>query len=381
MISDQKLFSLAKKYGSPLYVYDLDAMAKQVRGLSQAFDGKIDIHYAMKANSHPDVLKKIRKAGGQLDVVALGEILRATECGFKPREIIYSGVGKTSEELEWAITHKIKFINVESLPELKKIAEIAKRLQKSVDVSLRLNPNVDVNTHPYIRTGMRDNKFGIELKDLPDALVLIQQSRGKLNLVGVAVHIGSQILDLRPLKEALVKIGAVVRELQKIGCIYFDIGGGLGIDYLGGKGPSYSQYASVVRQSLKLVGLKDVKLVTEPGRCIVGPHGYLVTKVLYVKKASSQTFVIVDTGMNHLLRPALYQAFHRIEKIGGTKAAKMKKYTIVGPICESSDVLGKDRRLPEVFEDDYLVIKDTGAYGRSMASEYNLQPLPKEICV
>jgi diaminopimelate decarboxylase len=333
----------------------------------------------MKANSNRDVLKTVRRAGSGIDVVSGGELQIALEAGFRPNQIIYSGVGKTESEIRLALRKRIKLINVESVPELQLIAKIAKSMRVTAEVGFRFNPDVDARTHPYITTGFRENKFGLDKRALAEYIASFQKNRKWLVQKGLSLHIGSQLSDVSAIKDAIRKAKTVYLDFLKHGhpMGYFDVGGGVGIDYHDGspRPPTFEKYAETV-----LAALGDLKttVLCEPGRALVGPAGVLVTKVLFVKTTRYKTFVIVDTGMHHLIRPALYGAYHRILPAKKTVRKEMV-CDVVGPICESGDFLARNRKIPSVNQGEFLVIGEAGAYGYSMASHYNSHKLPLEI--
>lgn len=377
---DQKraLSELCRNYKKPMYVYDLTQIRRRFKTMSEAL-GSTRLYYAMKANSNLEVLRALKQAGSGVDVVSLGEVRRALEAGFTPQEMVYSGVGKTRHEITEALKLDLHQINVESLPELQRISEIAQSLGKKAQIALRLNPDVDIKTHPYIATGLKDNKFGIELSFIP-GLKEILKSSPSLVLVGVSLHLGSQMLELSGFQDALGKLKKVFLDLQSefSSLQRFDFGGGLGIFYdrsdEAAENKILQVYAQIVQGTL---GDLKCELQSEPGRWLVAHAGILLTQVQYIKKTSAKTFLIVDTGMNHLIRPALYQAEHQILPV--LKKSGQLHCDIVGPICESADFLAKDRVLTSVAEGDFMAILDAGAYGYSMANIYNLQELPEEI--
>jgi diaminopimelate decarboxylase len=333
----------------------------------------------MKANSNRQILKLFKKEGLGVDVVSAGEIKRALECGFKGDDIIFSGVAKTADEIRFALKTRIDIFNVESPQELERIGAIAKKSKSQTQVSFRLNPNVDPKTHPYITTGFRQNKFGMDHSFLPELLRILARYPNALKLVGLDFHIGSQLTDLKPLVEATEKTIKIFRDLRAQGfpLRYFDIGGGLGISYNGEKTINAREYG---RRVEKLLAPLDCEILTEPGRFLVGDAGVLLTRVEYIKKTPYKTFVVVDTGMHHLLRPALYGAKHRILPV--TKSGeRLMTVDVVGPICESSDSLGSNRKMPLPDQGDILAIMDAGAYGYVMASDYNLKEWPEEILI
>lgn len=370
-----------ENYFKPVYIYDRAIVRERVRKMQKALPG-VKMYYAMKANSNLEILKCLREEGCGADLVSGGEALRAMEAGFSAEQMIYSGVGKTKREIREALVANIAQINVESLPELLRIAEIAKTLGKLAKVSLRLNPDVDIQTHKYIATGLKDNKFGMELSLLPELIQVFKKFPKELELQGISLHLGSMMKELSGFQEALKKLIPVYQELKKefVSVRCFDFGGGLGIVYenqdLEGEEKLLQQYAEIALGTLKGLG---AELQCEPGRWLVAHSGVLLTEVQYLKKTSHKNFVVVDTGMHHLLRPALYSAFHKIWALKDS-SAKIKA-DIVGPICESADFLGHDRELASVKDGDFLVIADAGAYGFSMMNTYNLQEPPLEVVV
>jgi diaminopimelate decarboxylase len=377
----KNLKSLLSNYKQPIYVYDLDFIRARFALMSQALQG-VRIFYAMKANSNPQVLRCLKDLGAGADVVSLGEIHRALENGFMVGDIVYSGVGKTRHEITEALKLGIYQINVESLPELERIGEIAKSLNKKAAVALRLNPDIDIKTHPYIATGLRDNKFGMELSLIPELISCLKKNSESLELVGISLHLGSQMMEFEGYQEALEKLKKIYKTLQSEfkSLRKFDFGGGLGIFYdrldLAKEESLLQEYAAITMNSLKEL---HCELQSEPGRWLLGHAGVLLTQVQYIKKTSHKKFAIVDSGMNHLIRPSLYEAFHLIYPVD--KKNNESLFDVVGPICESSDFFAKDRMLGDVQEGDFLAVMDAGAYGYSMASTYNLQDLPVEVCI
>lgn len=377
------LAELAAKAEGPMYVYDLAQIEARMRAMQSAVPGS-RAFFAMKANPHPQVLARLRETGAGADVVSGGEIRRALECGFKPEDIIYSGVGKTEREILLALQLGISQLNVESQPELLQIAAVARRLGKKARVAFRLNPDVDIKTHPYIATGLAENKFGMELSQVVALEKILDEAPDALELVGVSLHLGSQMRELDGLGEGLRKLRPVYEALRlRYPTVQrFDAGGGLGIRYEDDRpdleAGDLKTYAETVRSAL--AGL-DAKIQLEPGRWIVAHAGVLLTKVLYVKTTSQRTFLIVDSGMNHLLRPALYQAKHRMLPVLKIAGRAVGPVDVAGPICESSDFFGKGVELPEMRAGEWLAVADAGAYGFSMASTYNLQDLPTEVAL
>jgi diaminopimelate decarboxylase len=370
----------SQKYDKPVYIYDLEIVKSRFQKMKAALPG-VGIYYAMKANSNLDILRALKTEGAKIDVVSRGEIARALEAGFAPQDIVFSGVGKTVKDLERAIELSIHQINVESAPELLRIAEMAKEKNRKVAIALRLNPNISIDTHPYIATGLHENKFGIELSVLPEIQGILQRHQDQIELKALSLHLGSQMLEFSGLREALQILKKVYKDLQSQfpSLQRFDFGGGLGINYettdLMQEQQDLNSYAKVV-----LAELSELKaeLQTEPGRWIVAHAGVLLAQVQYVKETPYRTFLVLDSGMNHLIRPALYQAHHQIFSLR-LRGSGQKVYDVVGPICESADFFAKERRLAECFQNDFLVIADAGAYGYSMANTYNLQDLPSEF--
>lgn len=377
--------SFVDHYEGPTYLYDLDDIRMRFQKYEDAFAGlKHTIHYAMKANSHPVILKKLAEWGAGADTVSAGEIRKALAAGFKPEKIIFSGVAKTRKEIEFAIDTGIKQINIESPAELARIIEIAKAKRRPTNVAFRLNPDVNPKTHPYITTGFRENKFGMDESFLPDLIAQLKATDA-VKLRGLTMHIGSLLFDLDVLTEAMEKTLAVHHALTKEGFDLdrFDVGGGLGIRYETGDATDelamLAEYGERLKRTVQKHLPPATEILAEPGRLLVGRSGLLVSEVQYVKRAPAKTFAIVDTGMHHLLRPALYQAKHRVLPLEKTETHGT--YDVVGPICESSDVLARNVELPEVKTGDLLAIADAGAYGFSMASAYNSHDLPREIVI
>ncbi len=379
VLPERILSSLARKHGTPLYVYSQQRILDKLTTLQDAFSMPLHVHFAMKANNFPPVLKLLSKNKTGVDVVSAGEINRALECGFKPQKIIFSGVGKSVEEITLALRKEIFSLNVEGPQELERIGLLAKRLRKKAGVSFRLNPNVNPKTHPYITTGFRNNKFGMDKSFLPLLLKTLNKYKKNISLLGLDFHIGSQLTEIAPIEEALVKSIPIYKDLQGQGfpLSHFDIGGGIGISYEGQKTINLNDYAKRLEKHLRPLGCQ---IMCEPGRYLVADAGVLLTEVEYIKKTPFKNFVIVNTGMHHLIRPALYQAYHEIQPLKNTGRKKFKA-DVVGPICESADYLAQDRMLPEVKQGEILCIYDAGAYGQVMASHYNLHPMPREVLV
>jgi diaminopimelate decarboxylase len=377
---DTGIGALAEKYGTPLYVYSKRTFVEHYHKICAAFsDLDTLVCYSVKANSNGAILKEMRAQGSGFDIVSGGELFRVLEIGADPKKIVYAGVGKTSEEIKYALKSNILMFNIESVEELKAINRIAGAAGKKADVALRINPDVDALTHHYVNTGKKESKFGI---DINFALGIYKSAKKmkNINIKGVDMHIGSQITTPIPYLNAVGKIAQFVSGLNREGIKieYLNIGGGLGIIYNEEKPATAEVFAKAVKPYIAGFGLK---IILEPGRFIIGNAGILVTKVIYNKKGRSKNFVIVDAGMNDLIRPALYGSFHKIIPENFKSAAKLSPCDVVGPICESADFLGKDRMLPELASGALLAVRSTGAYGMSMASNYNSRPRAAEVMV
>lgn len=370
---------LSEKYQTPYYVYDFDYITKQYQELKNAFKARKSlISYAVKANSNLSVVKHLADQGSGADCVSIGEVRRALKVGIAKYKIIFSGVGKTDEEIKEALELDILMINVESEAELHRVELIAKELQVEARISIRVNPNVDPKTHPYISTGLHENKFGVDLDTAKRMYIFAKQSEN-LDPIGIHCHIGSQLTGLAPIKEAVNIVADLVRNIKsalKIELKFFDVGGGLGIVYDDEKLIDTYEYAQTVLDAL--FGL-DITVVCEPGRFIVGNSGVFVTKVLYEKINGSKRFVIVDGAMNDLIRPSLYDAYHKIEVLD--KSKNISECNVVGPVCESGDFFAKNIALPETSHNDLMAIYSAGAYGFTMASNYNTRGRVVEIAV
>ena len=374
------LEAIASGVGTPAYVYDARAVRSAYTELDRALAGVPHaLHYALKANSTLAIARLLRELGSGADANSIGEIEVALRAGFDPSAIVFTGVGKTSAELERAIVLGVKTINAESRGELQRIGALARRLGTTACVALRVNPDIDARSHPHISTGLRTNKFGVPIES---ARALFREAAATEGLrpVGVHVHVGSQITSLDPLTSAAARIVTLVQDLLEDGFAldHVDLGGGLGISYDGSSVPSLTQYAAAIVEGVARTGLT---VVLEPGRALVGAAGLLLTRVVDVKEyPGGPRFAILDAGMTELLRPALYNAFHRIVAVA-PRAGEPRPYEVVGPLCESSDIFGRDRLLPPLEPGDLLAVLDTGAYGAAMASTYNRRPLPPEVLV
>ena len=375
------LKELAERFGTPLYVYSAGTIRQRVRAFARAFGGVSHICYSVKANSNLSILRLLAKMGCGFDVVSGGElerVLRADRAAVK--RVVFSGVGKTSAEIEAAIKAGILLFNLESAAEMEVVAECAAKLKRTARIAWRVNPDVPAETHPYISTGLRKHKFGVPIGEARELYAAARKSK-YLQVAGVSVHIGSQITQFAPFRAAMERVAQLVRQLQNDGhrIRYADTGGGLGISYDGPQDFSavITEYADAVMRPLR--DLK-VKVLLEPGRSIIGPAGVLLATVLYRKQNGDKEFVVVDAAMNDLIRPALYQAEHQIIAVQDLSGAA-EIVDIVGPVCESGDFFAHDRTLPTVGAGDVLAILDVGAYGMALASNYNTRSRPAEVLV
>jgi len=372
--------SLAQKYGSPLYVYDFDVITQKFTVLKEAFKARKSlICFAVKANSNLSVLKHIAKLGAGCDCVSIGEVKRALHVGIPKYKIIFSGVGKRDDEIEEALKNDILMINLESEEEMGRVEMIAQKLGVIARISIRVNPNIDAKTHPYISTGLHENKFGVDI-DSAKRMYIHAKNSTSLDPVGIHFHIGSQITEVEPFREAALVLANLVRNLKslKIDIKFFDVGGGVGIQYKDETTIPLYDYAQAIFSALS--GL-DVTLVCEPGRYLVGDCGYFLTRVLYEKNNGFKRFVIVDGAMNDLIRPSLYGAYHEIEVCGKENVQETSLADVVGPICESGDFFAKNIELPSLEHDDLLVVKSAGAYGFTMSSNYNSRSRVAEVAL
>lgn len=370
---------LAEQFGTPLYVYSETALTHAFQAYEKAFSGSQPlICYAVKANSNLSIIKHFAQLGSGFDTVSGGEIARVLAAGGSADKIIFSGVGKTVAEMQFALQNNIKCFNVESLPELDRLNEVAGKMGKIAPISLRINPDVDAKTHPYISTGLKANKFGIAMSDAERAYQHAA-SLPNLKIVGIDCHIGSQLLDLSPLVAACERILLLIDKLaaQGIELQHIDLGGGVGIPYRADdKTPDLASYAQAVE---KLLSGRNLGLILEPGRSLVGNAGTILTRVEYIKHGEEKNFVIVDAAMNDLMRPALYQAFHHIENADENRQDEMLA-DIVGAICETGDFLAQDRHIA-AEQGDLLLVRSAGAYAASMASNYNTRNRAAEVLV
>lgn len=370
---------IVEKEGSPLYIYSKKALVERIRSYRDAFASQPTlVAYAMKANGNLAILSLLAKEGAGIDVVSGGELFRARKAGIPGEKIVFAGVGKSREEIAYALREKILMFNIESQDELDHISQVALEMGTQAPVALRVNPDVDPKTHPYISTGMKKSKFGIPV----ERAVAEYQRASKLpgiKIVGIHQHIGSQLTEISPFRDAFDRLLAFHSELSGAGVrvTHLDLGGGLGIRYRSEEPPTPADLAALVLPRVKDLG---VTLVLEPGRSIVGNAGILVTRVLYRKTTAVKSFVIGDAGMNDLLRPSLYGAHHDLLPVREKKGETIKG-DLVGPICETGDFLATDREMPDYVSGDLIAVMSAGAYGFSMASNYNARPRPAEVLV
>ena len=375
------LKKIAGDFGTPCFIYSHNDLVKNFSEIKNVFASeKRKVFYSVKANSNLSILKVLLELGAGFDIVSLGELERVIKIGAQPEKIIYSGVGKSEEEIIRSLEYGIHCFNVESFSELERINSIATKLNKVAPVSIRINPNIDPGSHEFISTGVETTKFGINLKNMMDAFIYANNEKS-IELLGIDYHIGSQIESLDPFKEAIISVKKIVDQLKEnnINIKLIDMGGGLGINYQNNDAPSLNDFGKTINQVINDNELSDYDFIVELGRSIVGNVGYILTSVEYIKKDSEKNFVIVDAGMDNLIRPALYDAWHEIKPITDNKEQNIL-CDIVGPVCECTDFLGKDRRL-SVQQGDLLIISSCGAYASSMASNYNSRPKPSEIMI
>ena len=376
---DVPIRTIAEKVGTPFYLYSHATLKRHFLIFNEAFEGiERLVCFSAKANTNLAVLKLFESLGGGLDIVSGGELYRGLKAGFSPDKIVYSGVGKRVDEIDYALDTGILMFNVESLEELELIDKRAGLLKTKASVSIRVNPDVDPKTHPYISTGLKKNKFGIDTETAIQAYRFASKLEN-IDVIGIDCHIGSQITEAKPFMEALESLNALIDELKNMGIEirYIDMGGGLGITYNDESPPHPREYARAIVAALKG---SHFKLILEPGRVIVGNAGILVTRVLFRKSGKVKEFVIADAGMNDLMRPTLYDAFHAIEPVVATEN-KTITADVVGPICETGDFLALDRKIPDVKKGDLLVVMSAGAYGFTMSSNYCSRPKAAEVMV
>ncbi len=371
---------IADKVGTPVYIYSYNTLLRHFEVFDAAF-APIEhmVCYAVKANSNLAILRSLAQAGAGMDIVSGGELYRALQAGVPPEKIVYAGVGKTDLEMEYALESGVLLFNVESQGELQLLNRVAGSLGRKARVALRVNPDVDPQTHPYISTGLKQNKFGISI-DKAIEEYRIAAGLENIQVVGVHKHIGSQITEVGPFVDSLEKIIVLIKQLRAMGLDiqYLNLGGGLGITYDDETPPSPKAFAEGIIPLIKELG--DCKVILEPGRVIMGNAGILVTRVIYTKSTHVKNFVIVDAGMNDLIRPSLYNAYHKIVPVQQNKRPEVE-VDVVGPICESGDFLAQERMLPEFHQGELLAVMSAGSYGFTMSSNYNSRPRVAEVLV
>ena len=370
--------NIAEKYGTPAYCYSYEQLKENINNFKKSFKSFSPlICFAVKSNTNVSLIKEISKFGLGADVVSLGELMKALKAGIKPNKIVFSGVGKTTEEINFAINKKILLINAESKSEILEIERIAKKNKKNVNVGIRLNPNVDAKTLSQISTGKKENKFGVDEKVFLELVKYINKSKN-LNLKCLSVHIGSQILDVKPYQNMLKTLDKIIEKTNQ-NFEYIDLGGGMGIDYENNKKVlNLKKYSISIKKFLKK---NNSKIIFEPGRSIIGNIGILISRVTYIKEGHKKNFIILDAAMNDLMRPALYNSKHRILPVIKNKKKSSKAYEFVGPICESTDKFLSTNNFQKLNEKDLIIICDVGAYGMSLSSNYNLRPKAIEILI
>ena len=373
------LSDVAARFGTPCYVYSKAALTQAYREFSEAFAGRDTlICYSVKANSNLAILGLFAKLGAGFDIVSEGELARVIAAGGDPHKVVFSGVGKRADEMRAALAHNILCFNVESQPELMRLSRVAQEMGKRAAVSLRVNPDVDPKTHPYIATGLKQNKFGVAFEE---ALAIYRAARQLpgIDVVGIDCHIGSQITEIAPFRDALEKVLQLVDQLEQEGIAlhHLDLGGGIGIRYRDEQPIKIQDYADTLRG---LLGERRQQLIFEPGRSFVGNGGLLLTQVEYIKQGGDRRFAIMDAAMNDLIRPALYEAYHEIVAVNPPVHSESAQYDVVGPVCESGDFLGRDRALV-IAPGDLVAVLSTGAYGSVMSSNYNTRPRAAEVMI
>ena len=375
---DQNILDIVTKLQTPFYIYSENVIKNNFNLYHESFGStQHTICYSVKANSNLSILSLLAGLGSGFDIVSAGELSRVIKAGGDPQKTVFSGVGKTQEEIRYALDANILCFNVESEDELYTINEIATDMNTKANISLRVNPAISVDTHPYITTGMKDNKFGIEQSQILPMYKKASKLAG-INIIGIDFHIGSQIMDINPYIESLNKILEIIDQLDSQGIMlrHIDIGGGLGISY---QNESTVSKDTFVTEIINAIGERKLSIIVEPGRSIVGESGLLVSKVTNIKKTPFKNFAVVDAGMNDLLRPPLYEAYHSIREVL-LKSMEKSLYDVVGPICETADFLGKSRNL-SIEKGDFLVVENVGAYGYSLSSNYNTRPKIDEYII
>jgi len=376
---DLSVAYIAEQIGTPFYLYSYSTIKRHFQVFNNAFNGLDHLTcFSLKSNSNLAILRLLALEGGGADIVSGGELFRALRAGITPDKIAYSGVGKTPSDMELALKSDILMFNVESDQELQALNRIAKDIGRKAMIAIRINPDVEPKTHPYIVTGLSENKFGIQIKDSLNTYKLAKRLKN-IDVKGISCHIGSQLTEIGPFVEALRKLKEFLKGLKEMGLDikFLNFGGGLGITYNDESPPHPLEYARALKE---IIGEDNLTLILEPGRVIVGNAGILVTRVLYTKSTENKRFIIVDAGMNDLIRPTLYNSFHAVQPVRMTHS-KMLTATLAGPICETGDFLAKDRKMPPFKPGDLVAIMSAGAYGFSMASNYNSRPRPAEVMV
>ena len=377
-IENVPVVKIAEDHGTPAYVYSKKIIENTYTIFKESFL-KFDplICFAVKANSNIAILNLLARHGAGFDIVSGGELKRIIAAKGDPKKVVFSGIGKSIEEIGLAINHNILAFNVESEGELHRIQSVAKSLNKKAAISIRVNPNVNAKTHPYISTGLKDNKFGVD-ENQSIKLYQLAKDMDFIDIKGIDCHIGSQITEINPFIDSTKKLISLIDHLKNLGINieHFDIGGGLGINYKDESPPSFSEYADAIDQ---IIGNRKLKVILEPGRSLIGKAGALLTNLEYIKKGSSKNFAIVNAAMNDLMRPSLYGAYHGIINLNPHQS-EQKEYDIVGPVCETGDFFGK-KRLLSIKDGDLLAVLDVGAYGMSMSSNYNSRPRAVELLV
>lgn len=380
-LPEELLLKAAHQYGTPLYCYDARKITDQFQKLSDCLKGvKHQICFAVKANSNTHILKLIEKLGGGFDIVSGGELQRVKFAVGKAEKVVFAGVGKSKNEIKLGLLEGVRFFNVESEAELRVIAQIAKEMNKVASISYRINPDVHVDTHPYLTTGLRSSKFGIPLEEL-EQIWNLTKNTPQLKLVGVDCHLGSQLSDVKPFEAAYTEIIKYADKFRAEGApiAYVDFGGGLAVSFSGHYRPlPLPEFGAMVK---RIIGDRPYTALLEPGKFLVAEAGALITQVVYTKMNGTKKFLITDAGMNDLIRPSLYEAFHHIDVLGAKDDAPKEVVDVVGPVCESGCYFAKDRELSVAKEGDLLAIRDAGAYGFTMASNYNSRPLPAEVLI
>ena len=377
-IENINLQKIAKKFGTPAYCYSYKQLKENIHNFKKSFTSFSPlICFAIKSNTNVSLIREIKKLDLGADVVSVGELMKALKAGIKPSKIVFSGVGKATEEINFAINKKILLINAESKSEIFEIERIAKLKKRIVNIGIRLNPNVDAKTLSQISTGKKENKFGVDEKNFLELVVYVKKSKS-LNLKCLSVHIGSQILNVKPYENMLKTLDRIIKKTKHT-FEYIDLGGGMGIDYKNNKKKlNLKKYSASIKKFLKK---NKSKIIFEPGRSIVGNIGVLISKVIHIKEGHKKNFIILDAGMNDLMRPALYNSRHRIIPIINNNKKSNKTYEFVGPICESTDKFLTINNFPKLNEKDFIVICDVGAYGMSLASNYNVRPKAIELLI